>query len=229
MHQKKCTDCSQLTEYKSVAVQPKYKPTMTTKHLNRTDTDDIANACLVVGDKIKEKGADLPSGKNLADYFDGQMRFDYVKFWLDHKKPFPKMWSHAVERASCNPTEVSCETLFSESGYASTSRRTRLKSRQFEREIIIAHSLKHVFFNLERAVDIYMEREKNKDWNDDEHRDDLWYMEQEPELFVSRGGGSTEEDNDDESTSNGSVDDAVEIIGTSDKESDDGEKKMAAA
>jgi hypothetical protein len=32
-----------------------------TKYLNRTGTVDIADACLVVGDKIEEKGADLPS------------------------------------------------------------------------------------------------------------------------------------------------------------------------
>ena len=73
-----------------------------------------------------------------------------------------------------------------------------------------------------------MEREKNKDWNDDEHRDELWYMEQELELFVSRGGESAEKDNDNESTSNGSDDDAVEIYSSSEEESDNRGKKMAA-
>jgi hypothetical protein len=88
--------------------------------------------------------------------------------------------------------------LFSESGYASTSLQTRLKSKQFEQEVIIAHSLQYAFLNLERAGDIFMEREKKKDWDDDEHKDDLWYIEQEPELFQTRGGNCDVADDNNE-------------------------------
>jgi hypothetical protein len=43
-------------------------------------------------------------------------------------------------------------------------------------------------FFCEHAVDIFIKRELNKDWNDEETRDDLFYMEQEKVLFVDRGG-----------------------------------------
>ena len=64
-----------------------------------------------------------------------------------------------------------------------------MKSTQFEREVIVAHNLQNVYFDFDfdRAVDIFMKREKNKDWNDEETRDALYYMEAEKELFVNRG------------------------------------------
>lgn len=57
-----------------------------------------------------------------------------------------------------------------------------------EQEVILAHNLQHVFFDIERAIDIFIEREKNKNWEEDaEYRDELFYMEQEHSLFQNRG------------------------------------------
>ena len=110
---------------------------------------------------------------------------------MDHSKKFPKLWSFAVERASCNPTEVSCETLFSESGYASTARNTKLSSRQFEREVSIARNIQVVYFDIEHAVDVFLARKKKGDWDEDEEaRDALFYMEQERDLFIGRGSNN---------------------------------------
>ena len=148
--------------YKNTKVEPKFVRNENTICLHRTESDSISDTMVVIGEKVEEKGEDLPSGRNLANFFDKDGHFQYIKFWMDHKSYFPKLSSYAIERASCNPTEVSCETLFSESGYASNARRTGLKSRQFEREVMLAHNLKNVFFDIERAIDVYVEREKKK-------------------------------------------------------------------
>ena len=74
-----------------------------------------------------------------------------------------------------------------------------MKSRQFEREVIIAKNLQKVYFDIDHAIEIFMERERKKDWNDEETQNDLFYMELEKELFGdgSRGGdidGDKEDD-----------------------------------
>lgn len=74
-----------------------------------------------------------------------------------------------------------------------------MKSRQFEREVIIANNLQKVYFDIDHAIEIFMERERKKDWNDEETQNDLFYMELEKELFGdgSRGGdidGDKEDD-----------------------------------
>ena len=198
---------------------PKYKKTSTTKHLYGKEFDDLSDETIVIGEEIEEKGEDLPSGKNYVDYFT-KSGFDYIKFWYDHKQQFPKLWSYAIEKASCNPTEVSCETLFSESGYASNSRRTKLKSKQFEREVIVSHNLQNIYVDLERAVDIFIKRNDEKEWNDDEDRDALFYMEVEKDLSVGGGAecigsegeiviGSSDESSDDDSEGGGKTGDST--------------------
>ena len=149
-----------LRYYKKQSAMPKFKNTSTTKYLYGCDS--TSDATIAIGQDDESEGDDLPSGKNYAHYFSTSGPFDYIKFLMDHKKEFPKLWSYAIEKASCNPTEVACETLFSESGYASNARRTKLKSTQFEREVIVAHNLQNVYFDFDRAVDIFMKREKNK-------------------------------------------------------------------
>ena len=61
--------------------------------------------------------------------------------------------------------------------------------------MILAHNLKHVFFDIERAIDVFMDREKNKNWDEDEeYRDELYYMTQEQRLFEIRGINMVEEE-----------------------------------
>lgn len=166
-------------EYRKSEQLPVFKRTANTKYLHGTESNTISDHMIIIGDEIEQRGAYLPSGKNYADYFKFG-KFQHIQFWLHHQKQFPKLWMYALRIASANPTEVSCESLFSQSGYASTSRNTRMKSVNFERETIIANNLQNVYFDIERAVDTYMKRENNKEWGDDDDcRDAMFYLDQE--------------------------------------------------
>jgi len=169
-------------EYRKVEQLPVFKRKEDTKYLHGTESNTISDSMIIIGNEIEERGQDLPSGKNYADYFKSG-KFQHIRYWMDHKTQFPKVWIYAVQIASANPTEVSCESLFSQSDYASTSRRTQMKSVTFERETIIAHNLQRVYFDVEHAIDTYMKRKANKDWGnavDDDYdgsRDDLFYLD----------------------------------------------------
>lgn len=166
-----------IRNYKRSELLPTFKENENTKILHGTECATISDHVITIGNVIKEPGEDLPSGMNYSKYFDTMGKFQHVQFWLEHKKQFPKLWAYAVGIASANPTEVSCETLFSQSGYASNSRRTRLKSKHFERQTIVASSLQNVFFDVERAVDLFIKREDKNDWGDGGLRDELNYGE----------------------------------------------------
>ncbi len=143
----------------------------------------LSDNMIIIGDEIEQQGANLPSGKNYADYFKFG-KFQHVQFWLHHQKQFPKLWMYALQIASANPTEVSCESLFSQSGYASTSRNTRMKSINFECQTIIAHNLKKVYFDIEQAVNKYKKREKNNEWGDDDNYcDAMFYLDWEEDML----------------------------------------------
>ena len=58
---------------------------------------------------MDERGKDLPSKKNLADYIDERGRMDLVAFFRDHKKLFPTLWILVQKEASRRVTEVGCE------------------------------------------------------------------------------------------------------------------------
>jgi hypothetical protein len=133
-----------MKHYKEKECMPTFH-TEDLKCLHRTTSSTISDEMISIGNNIKGKGKDLPSGRNCADYFDQRGKFKVIKFWCGHQTHFPELWAYATEIASANPTAVSCETLFSQSGYASNSRRTRLDSRQLECQTIIAHNLQHVF------------------------------------------------------------------------------------
>ena len=113
-----------LYEYRKSHQLPVFEKNNNTKYLHGTISDTISDGMITLGDVVKERGHDLPSGKNYADYFK-LGHFDHICFWLDHQEVFPKLWMYAVRIALANPTKVSCEALFSQSGYASTSRRAR--------------------------------------------------------------------------------------------------------
>ena len=71
-----------------------------------------------------------------------------------------------------------------------------MKSRQFEREVIIAHCLKHIYFNIERAIDIFLQRELKKEWDEEETRDSILYMLEEADLFADGSRGLEENSKD---------------------------------
>jgi hypothetical protein len=144
-----------LKYYKKAKQTPVFDKTPNTKYLHESESDSILDSINSIGDVVIKRGKDLRSGKNLSDYWKNG-KFDHIKFWLNHQKLFHKLWSLSLEKALTNPTDFSCETLFSESGYASNSHCSKLKSTQFEREVILAHNLQHVFFDVEHEVDIFL-------------------------------------------------------------------------
>jgi hypothetical protein len=83
--------------------------------------------------KVVEKGKNLPSKKNLADYIDERGRIQLIAFFRDHRKSFPTLWNLVQKEASRRVTEVGCKRFFALSGYVSAPRRTRLGVRNYER------------------------------------------------------------------------------------------------
>ena len=63
---------------------------------------------IVVG-PVVDTGADLPSGRNLAKYFDRRGYMKLVEFFSEHKKAMPTLWTIVQCRASARLAEVGCE------------------------------------------------------------------------------------------------------------------------
>ena len=76
------------------------------------------------------------------------------------------------------------EKLFSESGYASNAHKTIFASRHFEQYFIFAHNLQHIYFDEEHAVNIFLEQEDKKYWDEAELWDALFYVEEQIGLQV---------------------------------------------
>ena len=86
-----------------------------------------------MGHPLINRGEDLPSKKNLADYLDKKGRIDLLEFFNDHKDRFPNLFTIVQREASRRAVEVGCERFFGLSGYISQPRRSRLNVRNYER------------------------------------------------------------------------------------------------
>ena len=75
---------------------------------------------------VLERGEDLSSGKNLADYIDSSGMLDPLQLLLDHEKRFPTLSIKAQAEAALGNVEVGSERFFNISGYISSPKRTRL-------------------------------------------------------------------------------------------------------
>ena len=134
--------------------------------------------------RVLNKRKDLPSGKNLGDYVDGSGHFDFVKYLSDHKKRFPACFHVGVGQISPHiSTEVDCESLFSQAGFLADSRRSRSDIRFYERLVVMAHRLKRIYCDPLLVRDTYMERYKNKDWDEAEERDTRDFLDLEKEIY----------------------------------------------
>ncbi len=58
-----------LYEYRRSHQLPVFEKNNNTKYLHGTISDTISDGMITLGDVVKERGHDLPSGKNYADYF----------------------------------------------------------------------------------------------------------------------------------------------------------------
>ena len=66
-------------------------------------------------------------------------------------------------------------TFFSEADYASNAWKTRLALRHFDQSFIFAHTLQHIYFDEEHAVDDFLVKDDKKDVDEAEFMDDLSY------------------------------------------------------
>ena len=56
------------------------------------EVEDVTKTFKIAVGPVKQRGQNLPSGKNLADYIDKLGRFEMLKFYSDHKAVFPVLW-----------------------------------------------------------------------------------------------------------------------------------------
>jgi hypothetical protein len=122
---------------------------------------------------VVERGKDLPSGKNVADYLDARGRMDLLCFFSDHQKMFPNLFIIMQREASWGVTEVSCERFFGLSGYVSSLRRSMLGVRNYERLALLASNLPNIYVDPQWVADEYLRRCKAGAWKKDNTIDSL--------------------------------------------------------
>ena len=147
-------------EFKRNKYRPSFERSKSTI-LRGTDVNVVYE--ILVG-PVAERGKDLPSRKNLADYIDKKGRMEVLKFFIDHKKMFPTMFILAQCEAAGKVVEVGCERFFGLAGYVSSPRRTRLGVRTYERLAMLASIVQSVFIDNEWVAKEYLRRCKNGSW-----------------------------------------------------------------
>ena len=152
--------------------------------------------------QVETPGANLPSGKNLANYVDKKGRFKMVDFFEDHKESFPKLRLLALKRAAGDNVEVNCERFFSLAGYVSHPARSRMKSSTYERLAVLPAIMDVLYIDENAVVDEYIRRRKANDWNEIESEEDEAFLLLEREIAEEEGyesSSDSDDDNDDDS------------------------------
>ena len=128
---------------------------------------------------VLQRGKNLPSGKNLAQYVCAKGYFSMVEFFMDHKKIFPNMWIKVQCESTHSAVEVGCERFFSVSGYVSAPRRTRLGVRTYERLALMAVILNTIYIDKKWVAEEYLRRCKAGAWSKERTEDALkcWNLE----------------------------------------------------
>ena len=130
------------------------------------------NRKILVG-PVEEKGDNLPSGKNIADYVDERGRMNLLLFFEDHSSMFPTLWLISQCEMSNQVVEVGCERFFNLSGCVSAPRRARLKVRTYERLAMIAAMIQKVHIDYEWVAKEYLRRSREKVWDDETTKETL--------------------------------------------------------
>ena len=128
------------------------------------------------------------------------------RFMNDHESEFPSLSNVVIgQLASRVPTKVGCESLFSVSGHVNDPRRMGMYIRLYERLVIGKHRMQRIYVSAENVKKRYMDRHLSNDWDEDEERDSLEYLELELEIWkqdypqaAAKGAGDEEEDNGDD-------------------------------
>jgi hAT family C-terminal dimerisation region len=169
---------------------------------------------------VEERGADLKASHpfkqcNIADFFDDTGYFNLINFLQFNQRVFPYIYKLACCLASLRTNEVGCERFFSIAGYVSNPRRTRLNVRHYETIATLKRNMQQVYINEDWVVNRYMEKVRNKDWNDNETADDNLVASLEQEIYDNELGITTMavehiDDSDSGSSSNSDTEDEDE-------------------
>lgn len=111
--------------------------------------------------------------------------FDLCQFYEDTKFLYPGLaytFLGKIGHHSCQ--EADCETLFSMSGYKSDPRRLMAFIRTYERLVIASHRMHRFHIRDKVIIQEYLKRYKNKDWDEEECRDDEEFLKVEEELWA---------------------------------------------
>jgi hypothetical protein len=169
---------NRLESYKRNKFRPKKWKTAASTVLSAFDMKSEKIQEIIVA-PVKEKGKDLPSGKNLGDYVDSKGRMDVLKFFQDHTKRFPNLWIIVQREAARRTVEVGCERFFGLSGYVSGPRQTNLGVRTYERLAMLTSIVQNVFIDDNWVATEYLERCKKGKWTKKSNEDALkcWNLE----------------------------------------------------
>ena len=166
-------------------------------------------ALLSILGPITERGKDLPSDKNHADYVDKNGFYDIIKIQLDYKALFPAVFNVAVSQLSPHLTpEVYYESLFSQACYISNQPRVSSKVRIFE-QLVIAKP--------KQGENVYLKRKEKCKWYEGEERDDQIFLDVEKKVYLDSPPHNQEVFGEDEDGSGEKNDDIEEM-----SENDDG-------
>ena len=135
---------------------------------------------------VKVKGENLPGkGKhNHADYVDRKGYYDIVKYLTHHNDIFPALYLVGVGQLCPHiSTEVDCESLFSEAGFLSSPRRANTSIRMYERLVVGKHRLFRIHCSLPKVHELFIERWRKDDWNENDDRDDREFLSVERKIY----------------------------------------------
>lgn len=137
---------------------------------------------------VIERGDDFhvcgPNKLNHADFILPCGYFDICQFYEATRFLYPGLANTFLGKLghhSCQ--EADCETLFSMSGYKSEGRRLNSLCRTYERLVIASHRMHRFHIRDQVIIDAFMDRVRNKDWDDEENRDDEEFLKLEEELW----------------------------------------------
>jgi len=117
-----------------------------------------------------------------------------VKYLVDHKKDFPAL--NSVGIGVCCPhlsTEVDCESLFSQAGFASQPRRTQTGIQNYERLVVTKHRMGRIYTPPIKVQNLFLQRWRDTSWDEREERDDKEFLEIEKEIYFKLFPNMTEQ------------------------------------
>jgi hypothetical protein len=158
-------------------------------------TDSLKLGHIEMG-KVIKRGDDISGNTpfvncNLATFIQNDNgRFDLLGFLDLQKECFPTLFKLAACLASIRTNEVGCERFFSNAGFVSCPRRTRLNVRNYECLSTLRSNMQKVYIDEDWVIDTYMEMEKAKSWNTLDSKDDLRVLNLERELYAEALGVS---------------------------------------